>query len=378
MRTRTVIAALLAVAALWAPPAAAETLVVEPGDSVQAAVDRADGGDTVKVLPGTYRESGRKCPAESGTCAVVVKRDDITLVGAATRGHPVVIANNGDQHQGITVARTSDFNCLTDQTKRIRRSRIEGFTVKGFTGSGVLLFCVDNWRVTRVRTLGNNEYGVFPLYVGKGRLDHSYASGSNDTGFYVGQSHHVRIDHNTATDNVSGIEIENSRRVRADHNLGTGNTAGLLSFALPRLHVKVNRDNRIDHNDFHYNNRKNTCLDPNDTVCNVPAGTGIGLAGADSNLVDSNTVKHNKTTGIAVVDPCNLKPSLCTGVKFESHPDNDTVDQNTVKQNGKKPAKGYEAIAADLTWDTTGSGNCWGFNRYDTSFPKMLPPCPVG
>ena len=30
------------------------------------------------------------------------------------------------------------------------------------------------------------------------------ATGANDTGIYIGQSHDVRIDHNVATDNVSG------------------------------------------------------------------------------------------------------------------------------------------------------------------------------
>src|SRR5437764_15412767 len=100
MRTRTVIAAALAAAALPAP-AAAKTLVVEPGESIQSAVDDAHKGDTVKVLPGTYREHGRKCPAESGTCAVVVRKDGIKLVAAATKGDPVVLARKVGQHQGI-------------------------------------------------------------------------------------------------------------------------------------------------------------------------------------------------------------------------------------------------------------------------------------
>jgi hypothetical protein len=69
---------------------------------------------------------------------------------------------------------------------------------------------------------------------------------------------------------------------------------------------------------------------------------------------------------------------VCDGApSFDSTPNNNTVDQNTAKNNGTKPAKGYEAIASDLTWDTTGNGNCWGFNTYDTSFPATLPPCPV-
>ena len=56
------VAAGLAIAALTiASPvfATADTHVVHPGESIQAAVDAASPGDTILVTPGTYRESVR-------------------------------------------------------------------------------------------------------------------------------------------------------------------------------------------------------------------------------------------------------------------------------------------------------------------------------
>jgi hypothetical protein len=87
---------------------------------------------------------------------------------------------------------------------------------------------------------------------------------------YIGQSFDSRVDHNVATDNVSGFELENSIGIRADHNLSFGNTGGILSFTLPFLDAKVNRANLIDHNTVRDNSRPNTCSEPGDDVCQVP------------------------------------------------------------------------------------------------------------
>src|SRR5437764_2645747 len=377
MRTRTALLVAGLLAALPAPATAA-TLDVTPGHSIQAAVDRAHKGDTVKVHPGSYTEKGRKCPAEpSETCAVVVKKDGIKLVGVPTTGHPVVLLNPGKQKDGIAVARTGDAKCLTAKAGRIQGSLVAGFTVKGFAGDGVFLFCVDAWRVTKVRAVADNVYGIFPSHSGKGRVDHSFASGANDTGIYIGQSHDVRIDHSTARANVSGFEIENSKRVRADHNTATGNTAGMLSFDEPGLDTKINAYNVIERNVVHDNNRKNTCLEPGDVVCNLPPGAGVVLVAADINLVRNNDVRGNGTGGIAVVNWCIIAGGGPCKTDTDPNPDYNEIRSNVVKGNGKHPDPSYKSIAADLIWDGTGQGNCWAGNVFTTAFPSrgFLTPC---
>jgi parallel beta-helix repeat protein len=376
MRLRTTLAAMALAAALPASAHAA-TFVVTPGHSIQAAVDKAHKGDTVKVMPGTYEEQGTKCRGEEATCAVQIHKDGIRLVGLRDEaGHPAVLMAKGKkQHIGIEVARTSDFNCLHKAKKRVQKSVVRGFTVMNFSGDGVLLQCVDNWSVSDVVAKDNNEYGIFPVFVGKGRVHHSTATGSNDTGIYIGQSHDVRIDHNFARSNVSGFEIENSTNVLADHNVGWRNTAGLLSFALPNLHVKTNKNNVIRNNDFHGNNKENTCLDPDDEVCNVPRGSGMVLVAVKHNRVRDNTVKNNDTDGIALVSYCILVGKQDCTNDIDPDPRNTSITSNTVTGNAKDPVEAYKSIAADLVWDTTGSGNCWGGNTFDTSFPDELPAC---
>lgn len=352
------------------------TIRVAPGGSIQAAVDQAAPGDRIVVAPGTYTEAGHPCPTNpADVCAVVITKDGITLQGSA---HGRVVLQSADgQSNGITVARTGDPACLDDASLRVRGSTISGITVRGFDENGVLLYCVDNWRITHSVADDNDEYGFFPSHVGSGRIDHSAASGANDTGIYVGQSHDVRMDHNVATDNVSGFEIENSVRVRADHNLSHGNTAGILSFALPFLDVTENDRNRIDHNAVFGNNRANTC-EPGDEVCFVPTGTGIALAGADHNLVEHNLVLGNDSFGIAVANVCNalqIPSGVCAVLDIEPNSDGNRVLHNRVLGNGGHPDPSLALPGADLVWDGTGVGNCWSHDVAGTRFPDPLPSC---
>src|SRR6185503_10054255 len=362
-------------------PAHAKTIHVRHGHSIQAAVDRAKPGDRIVVHPGIYREHGKPCPAASAqTCAVAIEKNGIKLIGAPRKRHPVILQARKGQGAGIEVGESRQGDCLADASQRTHRSLIAGMTVRGFDDFGVFLLCVDHWRISHVRAIDNGEYGTFPSHTVNGRLDHSFASGANDTGHYIGQSSHARVDHNVAKDNVSGFELENSSNIRADHNTAIGNTGGILSFTLPHLDVKSNSDNRIDHNRVQGNNRKNTCVEPEDTVCAVPRGTGILMLAVDRNVVDSNRVTGNSSYGIAVANYCialGVSAEDCAARDIEPNPDDNHVTGNTVKQNGKNPDPSVPSVfTVDLAWDTTGTGNCWSGNTAGTTFPTPLPACP--
>ena len=65
------------------------------------------------------------------------------------------------------------------------------------------------------------------------------------------------------------------------------------------------QDNIVRQNTVINNDKPNSCVDPNDSVCQVPRGTGILILAADGTLVDSNTVKDNDSYGIAVSNILN-------------------------------------------------------------------------
>ncbi len=352
-------------------PAIATTWIVHPGESIQDAVDQASPGDTISVLPGTYRETGRTCPTDyTQRCAVVISKDDLRVIGERSPGQAVVLENAGGQDQGIAVSVPNVLgrNCLNNPSQRIQGSVLEGLTVNGFESNGIFLFCVDHFTIQDCQTHDNREYGLFPSHSAFGSLVGNIATGSNDTGIYVGESHDVRVSRNIANGNVSGFEIENSARVELDHNLAVGNTAGILSFTLPFLDVNTNEDNAIHDNTALVNNKDNTCVDPKSDVCLVPIGTGILLIAVQRNQVRNNVTLGNNSLGIALADFCTanqVPPELCSLLGIDPLPNGNRIEQNIALGNGQDPDLQRlppDVPGADLLWTGLGDDNCWSRN----------------
>lgn len=79
-------------------PAMAKTIIVHPGESIQAAIDSARTGTTIKVLPGIYQEG-----TPGSLNAITITKAGIRLVGLAKKKSPVVLLSNGQQY-GIWVS----------------------------------------------------------------------------------------------------------------------------------------------------------------------------------------------------------------------------------------------------------------------------------
>ncbi|GAA4741629.1 right-handed parallel beta-helix repeat-containing protein [Flavisolibacter ginsenosidimutans] len=338
--------------AMQANNAKAPAIVVQPGTSIQAAINAVPNGSVIKILQGTYSES------------IVVNKPGITLTGEGN----VVIQNPGDVSIGIQVVKGADGFALSN------------VTVQGFKDRAVEIKEINGLLLSHVTAIGNNkeEFGLFVQYCTNGTIEHCEATGHTDTGIFVGESTGVSLAQNESFANTIGIETENASRITIDKNHMHDNSAGILCLLVPGKSTSESSNITITKNQIRDNNHANLQTDPSELEFILPTGIGILILGVDNMLVEDNHVTGNQYTGIGVVTTAILGPT--PGIDPVS--DNVKVVSNQVKNNGFNPQSLYfpTYFASDLLWlgpdfGATGTGNCWSKNLYDTSFPATLPSC---
>jgi cytochrome c peroxidase len=324
--------------------------VVNPGESIQAALDGAAPGDTVQVLPGTYHEALR------------VQTDSVILEGVIDGDERPTLDGDGMLANGIL----GIGNYFTVSGLRVVNYTSNGVTVQGVTGATFRDVITEN----------TGDYGLFPILSTDILVDLCVASGAVDTGIYVGQSRGIVVRDSEAYGNVSGIEIENSVKALVENNDAHDNSAGILVFILPGKTSTEASDTRVINNRVANNNLKNFAR-PEMIVAGLPAGSGVLILSADTTEVSGNTIEGNKSFAVAVAavsDFSELFASI-TAWDIPVLPENNWIHGNTYRNNGFEPDPALVEFGfngADLLWTTAGSGNRWDESSV-TSFPGMLP-----
>jgi plastocyanin len=300
--------------------------VPEDYASVQEAVDAAGPGDLVLIGPGVYREG-----VEVSTPGLVIRGTDRNAVVIdAEFAHENVIEIYAD---GVAV---------------------ENLTVTHGVENGLYWTGIRGYRASYVTAVDNGDYGIYAFDSSGGLFEHSYASGSPDSGFYIGQCDPCQavIDHVISEWNGLGYSGTNaSGDLYIVNSIWRYNVAGIVpntldSERLPPFHGVTIAGNLVHDND--------NALAPMKDAPWSGYGNGIILAGGNSSLVVRNRVVNHAVNGIAVT------PNLDRNLWMSS---GNRVEENVVEGSGR----------ADLALaGPAGSANCFAGNRFRASLPVGL------
>jgi nitrous oxidase accessory protein NosD len=341
----------LALVATAGPASAhqSKAVVVRPGESIQAAIDAAQPGQTITVLAGTYREN------------VAITKDGIRLRGRGARLEPPAApAPNACSEPGqpatIGICVLGQVNFETGEVLRpVDDVTISGFELRDFPDAGILAFGASDATFRNNVALNDDEYGLTAFTSTGTRMLFNRASGAGEAGFYIGDSPHAdaTLVGNIATDSRFGILWRNAEGGLAVGNLVHGNCTGIMVLSgIPGLPGTAGglsmRANAI---------RANTRACPESEEGPALSGVGIAIAGARDNRVTGNRITGNVPSG-----PTAFSGGVAVVTDFlGAPPQNNLVQGNIVL--GNQP---------DLFWDGSGSGNLFRHNLCRTSDPAGL------
>lgn len=324
------------------------TITVEEGETIQAAVDRARPGDTIEVPYGVYQER------------VVVDLSNITLRGVANADGEWPVLDGQDQFADGIIASGNNFE-------------VSHFQIKNYTDNGILVEGVTGVHMHDLYAEHTGTYGFYPVQSTDVLIERVEVTGVDDAGIYAGQCENVVVRDSVAYGNVIGIELENTHTGEVYNNHTYENTVGILIVLLPNLTSKVSMNTKVYDNVTENNNLANFAP-LGATAGFLPPGVGILLLATDSSEVYGNTIRENKTTGIALF-------SLTGTGQFENvdvgpNPENNRIHDNSYEHNGYDPDEYVRDLGiptGDILWDGSGVGNTFDDSAASGGFPPVLP-----
>ncbi len=349
---------------------------VRPGESIQAAVDAAQPGDTILVLPGDYFES------HDGRAAVRITKPLKLIAQSNPPAERVRILPSGNQRHGILVEPENPGDPHVDGVE------IRGFTVEGFPNNGIWLRYVRNFHIEGNESINNLENGIWPTLSANGEVRKNVSYGSLDAALWVEAAENVRVIENEVYHSPTGLEVTVSNDIHMEGNYVHDNVVGVGLYhpsgaGLPPQDWPQDQpfrnwtliDNRIENNNF-----------PNPVsgglVGELPSGGGVLVLGVDTVEIRDNTILNNNFFGIAMIDYClavDGTPNSCQNnppFYTDTSPDGNRIINNVVTGNGADPPPGpFQSIAGDIL-GLGGSNNCASGNTANTVLlSPELPEC---
>ncbi|RUQ81629.1 plasmid stabilization protein [Labedella gwakjiensis] len=317
------------------PPAVADTIrVPDDAPTITDAVAEATPGDLILVAPGVYRES------------VIVDVADVTIRGEDR--NETVIDGEGVRPYGVVgIADGVRVENLTSHSHLYYGVLITGVHTEDGPeargASGYAPFDPDDFPplqrfgVDHVTAYNNGLYGIYAFNAQHGSITDSYASGSADSGIYVGQCREcdTLVQGNVAERNAIGFENANaSDSVVITGNRFSDNRVGMTLIsnyqeAFTPQHANVVAGNVVADN--------NSSESP--AHAEGAFGVGIGVQGGQQNLFDANVVTGHEVAGVVFSSTEDLAAT------------DNRIERSTLEGNGVDVAN----TSADRA---PASGNC--------------------
>lgn len=261
------------------------------------AEQRAQPGDLILVAPGTYNEQ-----MLISTPDITVRGEDrnTTIIdGGGVRPFGIVAIADGVRVENLTVANANFYGLLF--TGLHDETGPKAPTATGYEAWDPAKFPpLQRFRADHVTAINNGLYGIYAFNSQNGVILDSYASGSADSGLYIGQCGNcgILVTGNVAERNAVGFENSNaSDSVIVVGNRFSGNRVGLTLLSSYQEAFLPQKRNLIVGNLISDNVESQTPSQASGSF-----GTGIGISGGVGNQIERNTITGNTRAGVVLTN----------------------------------------------------------------------------
>ena len=296
-------------------------------ETIQDAVDSSEPGDLILISPGIYYEE------------VIVTVPSITLRGVER--NTTIIDGEFERANGVLIAGVDGV-------------AVENLTARNALLNGFYWATVEGYRASYVTAYNNGDYGIYAFDAVDGVIEHSYASGSPDAGFYIGQCYPCKAIINNVISENNGLGYSGTNSggdLYIISSIFRNNKGGLAPNTLDSELLAPERESYIIGNLIENNNNLDA---PAWDAQYMSLGNGLVIAGGNNNYVKNNVIVNHDVFGIVVT----------AALDDNYWPAHGNIIRENIILNSKR---------ADIALSGFSNlGNCFSNNQFSTSFPPGL------
>jgi hypothetical protein len=297
-----------------------DTWVVHPGESIQAAVDQAQSGDTIEIEAGTYQEA--VCVDGKGLTIVGAGRDEdgtrIVWPQWETPSDLPEVASTPCWEAQNAMDPESDPDTLADDVSGLFFLNPDGpvavrrLATGNHPANGIAAWGADGFRVRKTGGYGHGRYGILAADSIHTSISRNIEMGANrgTAGISVSDSDdsYSYIASNHVEDYNLGIFVREARVGAIENNYVTENCVGILIFDDAATEIPDTSRN-VEAGDWEVNANRS---ERNSRFCLAGigevqdslrvSGTGMSVVNADHVSIWGNELSDNQPA----VDPAEL------------------------------------------------------------------------
>ena len=290
-------------------------------------LNKSNPGDLILVKPGIYYEE------------VVVNVPSITIRGWDR--NTTIIDGEFERGNGIQVVGVDGVV-------------LENLTARNALLNGFYWATAEGYRASYLTAYNNGDYGIYAFDSVDGVIEHSYASGSPDAGFYIGQCYPCDAIVNNVISENNGLGYSGTNSggsLYIINSIFRNNKGGIVPNTLDSELLPPERETFIIGNLIESNNNINA---PATNSTYLSFGNGVVIAGGNNNIIRNNVIVDHNTYGIVITASLDVNYWPAHG--------------NIVQENFIKNSRRADIALSGLS----NLDNCFDGNSYDISIPPGL------